>query len=786
MENRQILELATTHHLAGRLAEARELYQRALTLEPGEANLMFRLGMLDLQSGAYDAALDWLDAALARAPGNARYHLARGHVFAAAQCFAEAIGAYRQALALDADSIDTHFALASALQSAGQAAPAIEAYTALLERDPARVDALNNLGNCHRQLGEHQAAQAAYLRALELQPGDADALTNLGTLALATGQLDESMALLEMARQVAPDSPVVLANLGVALHRHGEFARSAALLTRTLALDPVFPEAAYNLANALHALGRRREALDHYQRAIEQAPAHADAYNNLGVVYQEAGSLHDAADAFDTAIRLRPAFLAALNNLAVTMRMLGAMDEAEARLRDALAADPRHSASHNNLGNVLKDQGRLDEGIDCYRHALACDPANVVAHGNLLYALSFQAMHPEAILDEARRWSARHEAPLRAHREPHARPAEPSRRLRIGYVSPDFRNHCQALFTIPLLSHHDHARFEIVCYSSVTRPDALTRRIAGHADLWREVRQLDDERLARLIREDGIDILVDLSMHMADSRPLLFARKPAPVQIAWLAYPGTTGIEAIDYRLTDPWLDPAGADGWYSERSLRLPETFWCYDPLTDTPEVNALPALANGHPTFGCLNNPCKLGDASFRLWAEVMRGFDEARLILMAPEGSARRLLLDRLRGHGIDDERVAFTAFRPRAEYLRTYHEIDIGLDTLPYNGHTTSLDSYWMGVPVVTRITDTVVGRAGLSQAANLGLSEVVADSDARFVEIATGLARDLPRLAAMRAGLRARLAASPLMDGARFARHVEAAYRGAWQNWCAAA
>ncbi|MFM0302789.1 tetratricopeptide repeat protein [Paraburkholderia sediminicola] len=783
METTQILERATAHHLAGEFGHARELYERALAIAPDDANVMFRLGVLDMQSGAFNAALDWLDRALARAPDCARYHFVRGQVLAAAQRFTDAIDAYRRALALEAGSADVLFALASALQSAAEYPAAIDAYTSVLALEPIHADALNNLGNCHRQQGGMDAAEATYRRAIAVRPNDANALTNLGTLLETAGRLDEAIVLLEAAVRVAPNSPCGLVNLGVALNQRGEFAQAAALLTRALEFDPMFPEAAYNLANALHALGRRREAVSHYQRAIEQAPVHADAYNNLGIVYQESGSREDAAQAFSAAIRLRPGFVAALNNSATLLRTLGRLADAESRLREALAADPHHSVTHNNLGNVLKDQGCLEDGIDCYRRALTCDPYNVVAHSNLAYALSFQAEHPQPQLDECRRWSVRHEAPYRGTHRPHPNDATPSRRLRIGYVSPDFREHCQTLFTLPLLSHHDHEQFEVFCYASVVRPDGLTQRVATHADVWRDVRELTDERLAQMIHNDRIDILIDLTMHMADGRPLLFARKPAPVQIAWLAYPGTTGIDAIDYRLTDPWLDPTGSDAWYSESSVRLPDSFWCYDPLSDTPAVNALPALSNGYPTFGCLNNPCKLSDATFRMWGGVMREMTDARLLLMAPHGPARARLLDRLGQQGISGGRVSFASFRPRAEYLRTYHQIDVGLDTFPYNGHTTSLDSYWMGVPVVTRVGDTVVGRAGLSQSANLGLRELVADSDAQFVETAAQLARDLPRLNEMRGGLRARIAASPLMDGARFARHVEAAYRDVWLQWC---
>ena len=356
--------------------------------------------------------------------------------------------------------------------------------------------------------------------------------------------------------------------------------------------------------------------------------------------------------------------------------------------------------------------------------------------------------------------------------------------MRIGYVSPDFREHCQALFTVPLLSNHDHQRFEIYCYSSVERPDERTRQIAGYASVWREVRHLDDSALSQLIRQDRIDILIDLTMHMSDGRPLLFARKPAPVQIAWLAYPGTTGMTAIDYRLSDPRLDPPEFESHYTEQTIRLPDSFWCYHPLTDQPHVNELPAIANGYITLGCLNNPCKLTDDTLRLWAPVLTAIPTARLLLMAPPGNYRKHLLDRLESCGVSGARVDFVGYRPRAQYLQSYHQIDLGLDTFPYNGHTTSLDSFWMGVPVVTRVGQTCVGRGGLSQLFQLDLTELAAESDEQFTRITIDLTGDPSRLAALRKELRSRLETSPLMDGKRFARNIETVYQQCWKDCCA--
>ncbi len=315
------------------------------------------------------------------------------------------------------------------------------------------------------------------------------------------------------------------------------------------------------------------------------------------------------------------------------------------------------------------------------------------------------------------------------------------------------------------------------------RHDDLTDRFRVHADVWRDTAALSDEQLASQVREDGIDILVNLTLHMARNRLLVFARKPAPVQVTFAGYPGTTGLDAIDYRITDRHLDPPGLfDHCYSEKSIRLPDSFWCYDPLESDAAVNALPAAANGRVTFGCLNNFCKVNPLVFKLWARVLKAVEPSRLLILADEGSHRRRTLDLLAKEGVPSERMEFVAHQPRPRYLTYYHGIDIGLDTVPYNGHTTSLDSFWMGVPVVTLVGQTVVGRAGFSQLMNLGLPELIAASPEQYVRIAAELAGDLPRLADLRATLRQRMGASPLMDAPRFARNVEAAYQAMWRRF----
>ncbi len=341
-----------------------------------------------------------------------------------------------------------------------------------------------------------------------------------------------------------------------------------------------------------------------------------------------------------------------------------------------------------------------------------------------------------------------------------------------------------SFFMVPLLSNHDHNQFEIFCYAQVSRPDLMTERLRGYADVWRNIVGVSDERAADLVRSDRIDILVNLKLHTGDNRLLVFARKPAPVQVTWLGYPGSTGLSTIDYRITDPYLDPPGLfDAFSSEEALRLPDTFWCYDPMTEQPSVNALPALEAGMITFGCLNHFCKINDGNLALWAQVLQAVPKSRLLLQAPRGPARDDVLARLHRGGIAATRVMFADKRPRPEYLKLYHQIDLGLDPLPYNGHTTSLDAFWMGVPVLTLLGKTVVGRAGWSQLCNLDLKELAAETPEQFVSMAARLADDLPRLQELRRSLRPRMSQSPLMNAGLFATQMEQAFREIWRRWC---
>ena len=749
----QLLQSATAEHLAGRLERAEAGYQRVLARNPDHAVALHRLGVLALQTDRLQPALERLTRAVAVDPAAWRAHASLGQALTAAGRFAEALAAFRRASALN----------------------------------PACLEALMGAGAACRALGLGPEAIAAFGQAAALKPDHAEAHNNLGIALQDTGLLGPAIAAFDRAVGLPEDYPLAHANLGNVLLLDRQVDRAVAVLEGAVSRWPEFTDAWYNLGNAAFARCRFPRAAEAFRRALVLDPGHLPARNNLGNVLQAQGLNQEALDTYLEAIRIDPAFVDGYNNASAAARALGRMDDAERLLREALALRPDFHITHCNLGNVLKDTGLMEEAIQCFRRALELDPGDSVTHSNLAYAVSFlPGFAPEAILEENLRWDRAHGQPLPgAEGLGHGNLPDPGRRLRIGYVSPDFREHCQALFTLPVLTHHDHGQVEVFCYAKVPRPDATTRRIAQLADVWRDTEGLGDAEVARLVQADGIDILVDLTMHMSNGRPRTFACRPAPVQVAWLAYPGTTGLAAMDYRLTDPYLDPPGEhDDWYSERSIRLPDTFWCYDPLTAQPEPGPLPALGNGYVTFGSLNNFCKVTTAVLAQWARVLSAVPRSRLLLLSQPGSHRQRVLEGMAAGGIAPERIEFAPFRPRLEYLALYRRVDLGLDTFPYNGHTTSLDAFWMGVPVVSRLGDTVVGRAGWSQLCNLGLPELAGATDDAFVTLAVGLAGDLPRLAGLRAGLRARMEASPLMDAARFTRNLEAAYRDIWQRWCA--
>jgi predicted O-linked N-acetylglucosamine transferase (SPINDLY family) len=601
--------------------------------------------------------------------------------------------------------------------------------------------------------GRLAEAEALYVQILAAHPDHVPTLANMGMLFSVSDRNAEAISTFQRVLRLAPGHAETHSNLGLALMETGEIEAALEALQRAVALKPDLPQAHNNLGNALLARDRRPEAIGAFEQARRLAPQYAEAHYNLGI----------------------------------TLHAMGRLDEAAATLEGALKIRPDYVEARNNLANVLHEQGRVGEAIAQFREALRSRPGQAMIHSNLAYLLHFDPDEDDqSIAAELRCWNRAFVRPLRGLIAPPTNDRNPDRRLRIGYVSPDFYMQAESFFLVPLLEAHDQEQFEIHAYASVARPDEITGRIRQSCDVWHDVGELSADALAQRIRADGIDILVDLTMHMAANRLPVFARRPAPVQVAWLAYPGATGLETMDYRMTDAIIDPPeNGPSVYPEELIRLPDCWCCYAALAAEEAVTPLPAERAGGITFGCLNNPAKINALTLGHFAAVLRTVEGSRLMILAPEGTARQRMADQLGRHGVTRERLEFVSRTTRSEYLKLHHRIDIALDTLPYNGITTTCDSLWMGVPVLSVEGKTGCGRVGRSLLTAVGLSEFAVRSPEALVSTAKDLAGNLPKLARLRETMRERMVSSALMDAGRFAGNLEGAFRSVWGKWCAA-
>ena len=653
--------------------------------------------------------------------------------------------------------------------------------------DPGRAPFHHSLGNVLRARDALDEATAAYGRALELDPENRDSLRALVWTHRLAKRYNDAARLQERLVALDPDSVEALETLSLIRQDQGRSDEAVAGLRKVIAKNPDRPAAHLGLGFAFEASGRADEAIESYKAGLALKPDMAHGWHLLGNAYQGQNRLAEAVPCYEKALALDPGLARSQYNLGVARRGLRDLAGAIVGYRRALDLDPDYAEAHNGLAVALKDQGRVEEALEHLERALTLKPDYVDAHSNLLFFRHYRAEpDPTAVLEAHRAWAARHAAGIAVR--PHSNSPDPERVLRIGYVSPDLRRHSVAFFVEPLLAAHDRARVEPVCYADVAQPDGVSARLRELCPAWRDIHGLDDTAAAELVREDGIDILIDLAGHTARHRLRLFAHAPAPVQASWLGYPDTTGLAQVGYRLTDAIADPPGeAERWHSEKLVRLTNGFLCYRPPADAPAVVSPPSAGSGTTTFGSFNTLAKLSPELLDAWAAILARRPDSRLVIKTEalnDPAVRRDLLAALARRGISAERITLRGFEDRlADHLGRYREIDIALDSAPYTGTTTTCEALWMGVPVVTLAGARHVGRVGASLLGRLGLGELVAGSLEGYVEIAVGLAGDPERLDSLRNGMRERMGASPLTDEAGFARSVEAAYRGMWRNWC---
>ncbi|MCF8120640.1 MAG: tetratricopeptide repeat protein [Deltaproteobacteria bacterium] len=670
---------------------------------------------------------------------------------------------------------------------------------------------------CHYEDDDLETAERLCEQIWPVAPERADADHLLGLIANRRG--DRRLAVELIQRAISQDGrrPIWHANLGNLFRMLKQYAQAAQALARSLALDSKdagtantmglllenmdrLPEAVewysravegdpsdvqfhYNLADAHRRLGHVRRAILGYREVLKRSPDYIGAYVNLGNLLFHQGLVPAATVIYRKALIQFPGDHRILTNLAAAYMKMGELTRGAGCLRRAIAKEPDYASAYNNLAAIFQREGKIDEAVTCYRRSLVLDPTNRENHSNLLFALHYD---PNCTPVEIRRaaevyWN---DYGPEVSLQPPAFRSQVSRRLRIGYVSADFREHSVSYFFRPLLSAHDRRRFEIFCYASIWRPDKITEALRRTSDHWRDIRLMDAGQAARAIRDDAIDILIDLGGHTAENRLDVFALQPAPVQITWLGYPGTTGLPSMAFRITDGVTDPVGVtEEHYTERLLRLPKVFLCYGPATGAPDVGPLPAQTHGAITFGSFNNLSKINAAVIGAWAGILQRVPESRLLLKArplADEAIRRRYLTLFQERGIEADRVRML---PRttttAEHLACYHEVDIALDTFPYNGTTTTCEALWMGVPVVTCWGARHSARVGAAILGQVGLGHLAAEDQAGYVEAAVGLAGNLAELVSLRAGLRQRMQESPLCDAPRFARHFEAALEKIW-------
>ena len=687
------------------------------------------------------------------------------------------------------------FAVAVRHHATGNLAEAEAHYRRVLAAHPNHADAAFNLGVALRQLGKVEEAIAAYAQALRIKPDYPEAHFNLGNALMATGKVGEAIMAYAHALRIKPNHATATTNLamayshlGVALMDQCKYDAAAAAFAEALALNPNVVEVHYNLGNVRKHQGKLDDAAVSYSNALAINPNLAEAQSNLGNTLAELGRFDEAIAAHTKAIALRADSAEMRFNLGNVLKDQGQLAAAVDAYKQALRLNPDHAGANANLGIVLMSQGRYDEAIDAYTKAIALKPDDDANFSNLLFCRNYDdRLTPPQLLAAHREWDARYGTHSQRPGG-HSNDRTPKRRLKIGYVSPDFRTHSVAYFLAPLFEGHDHSAIEVFCYSDVIRPDAVTAHLRSLADHWLAAVGLPDDALADRIRADGIDILVDLAGHTSHNRLGVFTRKPAPVQATYLGYSSTTGLRTIDYRLVDDVTDPPGADAYATETLLRLPGGFLCYGGQQDAPQPDAPPCLKTSAITFGSFNNPAKVSAATFDVWARLLTRLPRARLLLKGKpfaDDTTRAMFLARLAERAIDQERVQLMDWVPSiSAHLALYGHVDIALDPFPYNGTTTTCEALWMGVPVVTLKGDRHSARVGASLLTQAGMTDWIAESVDEYVEIALRLAADPSQLHELRRGLRQRLAASRLCDRSAFALKVENAYRSIWQTWCA--
>ncbi|NQU57053.1 MAG: tetratricopeptide repeat protein [Rhodospirillales bacterium] len=714
-------------------------------------------------------------------------------------------------------NVEQDFALAIQHHQNGQINDAVNIYRSILNVDGDHTPSLHNLGSIVMGGGNAEQAIVLFRKALSLKPDFARAHSSMGIALYQLGRLDDSLASLRQSLAINPSDQQVHFNLGIVLkglnlpeeaivsyrealrlnpkdinarinmgtvlleERHHE--EAAACFREALTVNPLTESAHFNLGNALQAMGNFDEAIVSFSKAIAINPDYVEGHLNLGYALKSQGQFLEAIDSYHKAIAIKPEYYEVYNSLGNALKDLGRHDEAIDSFNKALSLNPEYSEAYNNLGNVFKDLGRQDDAIDNYRKALSIKPDYAKAHSNLILTMQYMpTMTGGDLLKETLKWGKQHcihDAVSSFNNTP-----DPERKLRVGYVSADFRMHAVSYLLEPLLAGHNRDQIELFCYAEVARTDQVSERFKNLSDHWRSSVGLDDEQLVALIRDDMIDILVDCTGHTANNRLLAFSRKPAPVLVNHYIMHGTTsGVGAMDYILSDPLITPPGFENQFSEKVEILPNGTFAFRPDPLWPEV-APPRQDPDGPLFACVGDPARICLQTVSLWSSLLVLVPGSRILFKHKAYDSPQAM---------EHWQAAFKELGGRALFenvvdgwgsnMDFYGRVDVVLDTLPMSGGTSSLIPLWMGVPVISMTGNYYCHRNGSSMISHAGMAELTTQNPEDYLRIACDLINDRQRLNSLRATLRETIKSSPAMDGQGRAADLEAAYRSMWRKWC---
>jgi protein O-GlcNAc transferase len=653
---------------------------------------------------------------------------------------------------------------------------------------PDFAEAHSNLGNVLQELGKLDEAVASCNKAIAIKPNFAEAHYNLGLALQGLGQPDEAVASYYKAIAIKPDYTDAYSNLGLTLQGFGKLDEAVASYNKALAIKPNFAEAHSNLGNALYMLGQLDEAVASYSKAIIIKPDYFEAHFNLSNALNELGRHDEAVACYNKTIVVKPDYAEAYSNLGNAFQALGNFDEAVIRYHRALTIKPDMFEAYFNLSNALQGLGQLDEAVTSCKKVLTIKPDNSACHSNILQTEQYRlGQNSKNLYKIHKDWDKRHAQRFQATWPKHLNTPDIGRILRIGFVSPDLGRHPVGYFLVQFFEKILKTEIETVIYSNrlIHNLDDLSDRIKAASSFWRDVNGIPDDKLAKIILGDKIDILFDLTGHFSENRLLLFARKPAPIQVSWAGYVGTTGLSAMDYLLSDIHSTPLDEEKYYSEQIIRM-AAWICYEPPAYAPEVGPSPFKKNGHMTFSSFCNPAKINEEVISVWAIIMNKIEGSCLIIKY-KGIDSAANIKRLRtkfeAQGIDKSRLTLEGKSSHVDLLARYNDVDITLDTFPYSGGLTTFESLWMGVPVISVPGKTFASRHSLSHLSTIGLPELVAKDKDDYVRLTVELAKDAERMVELRVGLRSRMANSPICDGDKFSRNFTTLMKKIWRDWC---